>query len=741
MTAVHVLGIRHHGPGSARAVVAELERLRPQVVLIEGPADATELLAHVAEPDLQPPVALLGYAANDPSTSAFWPFGVFSPEWQAARWAVEHDVPAEFIDLPVAQTLAREDEAPSDRGPEDPARADPIAALAAAAGYDDPERWWDDVIESRGEHDVFDSLGEAMRAVREAVTAAPSADGAPPSREERREAHMRKCLRAAMKRDGVETVVVVCGAWHVPALTGKLPSAAADNKLLAGAAKVKSRAAWVPWTYSRLSSESGYGAGVTSPGWYHHLFTTEPGEVVVRWLTAVAELLRSEDVPVSSAHIIEATRLAEGLAALRRRPLAGLAEVDEATLAVLCDGSAEQAALVRRRAVVGERLGTVPEHLPVVPLQADIDATARSLRFSPSAAVKQVVLDLRKPGDVEKSRLLHRLRVLGVEWGDPAATSGKGTFKEGWAVQWRPELSVDVVVASVWGTTVPAAATRRLEAIAEESTSLAEVTGALDVALVADLPDAVTVLLRAIEDRAAVAHDVDALMAALPALGRTQRYGDTRGTDTAALARVASGLLVRVCVGLPAAVTGLGDEAASQLVGRVDAVEDTVGLLPDDDRDRWYEALRVVADRPDVHGSLVGRTTRLLLDAGLIDGADAALRLHRALSAGASADAKAAWITGFLGRSGIVLVHDPAVLGVLDEWLVGLGEQEFIDVLPLLRRTFAEFDPGVRRNIGDRVTRIDSGGPVEVSVAFDPALTGPAVATAARLLGIGEVAS
>ena len=30
---------------------------------------------------------------------------------------------------------------------------------------------------------------------------------------------------------------------------------------------------WVPWTHGRLASWQGYGAGVSSPGWYHHLFT------------------------------------------------------------------------------------------------------------------------------------------------------------------------------------------------------------------------------------------------------------------------------------------------------------------------------------------------------------------------------------------------------------------------------------------------------------------------------------
>ena len=77
---VSVLGIRHHGPGSARSVVAELDRLRPSAVLIEGPADADPLLALVADPGMVPPVALLAYAPDEPRVSAFWPLAVFSPE-------------------------------------------------------------------------------------------------------------------------------------------------------------------------------------------------------------------------------------------------------------------------------------------------------------------------------------------------------------------------------------------------------------------------------------------------------------------------------------------------------------------------------------------------------------------------------------------------------------------------------------------------------------------------------------
>ncbi len=84
---VAVLGIRHHGPGSARSVLAELDRLRPAMVLIEGPADAAPVLPLAADPGMVPPVALLAYAPDAPRISAFWPYAVFSPEWQALLWA------------------------------------------------------------------------------------------------------------------------------------------------------------------------------------------------------------------------------------------------------------------------------------------------------------------------------------------------------------------------------------------------------------------------------------------------------------------------------------------------------------------------------------------------------------------------------------------------------------------------------------------------------------------------------
>ncbi|MFC8200949.1 DUF5682 family protein [Streptomyces sp. NPDC057298] len=733
-----LLGVRHHGPGSARAVRAALDEASPRAVLLEGPPEADALIALAADEDMRPPVALLAHVVDEPGRSAFWPFAEFSPEWVAVRWALEHEVPARFIDLPATHTLAwggeeenekeatREgekesgEESDGEGAPDGPrpqaaeaVRIDPLAVLAETAGYDDAERWWEDVIEHRGARGgdafaPFEMLAEAMGALREVYGAGGH------ERDLVREAHMRLQMRAAQREFGDE-VAVVCGAWHVPALRQRT-SVTADRALLRGLPKVKTDMTWVPWTHRRLSRVSGYGAGIDSPGWYGHLFAAAD-RPIERWMTKVAGLLRDEDRLVSSAHVIEAVRLADTLAAMRGRPLPGLTETTDAVRAVMCEGSDVPLALVHDRLVVGDVLGEVPAAAPAVPLQRDLARLQRRLRLKPEAQQRELELDLRKETDGGRSRLLHRLRLLGVGWGEAVASRGStGTFRETWRLHWEPELAVRVAEAGVWGTTVVAAATAKAEADAVGARSLADVTGLAERCLLAELPDALPVVMRILADRAALDADVGHLAQALPALVRSLRYGDVRGTGTRALAEVAAGLAERVFVGLPPACAALDPEAAEEMRGHVDAVHGAVGLLAEggeDDsragiRGRWHSVLGTLCARDTVPGVVRGRAVRLLLDDGELGQEEAARLMGLVLSPGTAPADAAAWIEGFVGGGsggGMLLVHDERLLGLVDSWLTGVPGAAFTDVLPLLRRTFSAYEPGVRRTLGELVRR------------------------------------
>jgi hypothetical protein len=690
-------------------------------------------------------------------------------------YAVQAGLPARFIDLPAGVTLAAgltlaagEDEAAEDGRPGDPdpdpdpcpgpgpdpgpdpgpgradgadepdeaglggpedelaeadegfvIAADPLGWLSRAAGHDDPERWWEDVVEHRLGGDpleLFAAIGEAMTELRAAATE----DGWRPSpRDLQREAAMRGGIRAAVKA-GHERIAVVCGAWHMPALTA-FPSARADAEVLRGLPSVKTRATWVPWTAQRLTQASGYGAGVAAPGWYAHLWRV-PDRIAERWVVKAAVLLRDADLPASTAAALEAVRLAEALAAVRGRSLPGLSELTDATRSILCEGNDVPLGLITSKLLVGEELGEVPADVPVVPLQADFEAQCRRLKFRPAAADKDAELDLRNETDRSRSLLLHRLRLLQVPWGTVVTARGEGTFKEGWRLRWRPEYLVALIERARYGTTVQAAASAVVIERAAGTEQLPEITRLVEAVVLAELPDALLAVTRALEERSARTGDVRQLMLALPPLARILRYGSVRLTDASLVRGVVDSLLIRVCAGLPAACASLDDDAAADLLAAIEAAQESIRLVGDDAQlTSWQTALRTVADLTGAPGLIAGRCVRLLLDAGALPADETARRLARVLSARDAVLVAVQWLDGFLRGSGLLLVRDQSLWQLLDDWLCGLTASSFDEVLPLLRRSFAQFPWPERRQMAQLVlTGPASRGPAVPVDDWDP---------------------
>ena len=703
---VQVFGIRHHGPGSARSLLVGLEDLKPDAVLIEGPPDADAIIPLAAHPALKPPVAILIYPVDQPGRAVYYPFAIFSPELQAMRYAIAANVPVQFIDLPVAVVLTERPKAAEQGGePENadeeehsPAR-DPIGWLAEAAGEADPERWWERMVEQRGSREgLFDSIREAMAALR-------SASPQPPAMEEQREAHMRQVIRAAQKA-GHERIAVVCGAWHAPALT-TMPPAAQDARTLQGLTRVKVESTWIPWTHGRLALESGYGAGIESPGWYRHLWeAAADDDVAVTWLAKVSHLLRTEDLDASSAQVIDAVRLSLTLAAMRGRSVASLSEVTESVRAVLTFGDDSPIQLIRRKLIVGEELGELPDEAPRVPLQRDLEQQQRRLRLKAEALDKTLELDLRTPNHLETSHLLHRLRILRIPWGEQLRVGAgkKGTFHETWKLAWKPEYALAVIEAGIWGNTVEQAAGARALDLAARAEALAPVAEILDLVLLAGLPAVTGQILDQLRVRSALTTDVGQMMETVPALVEAARYGTVRKTEATLITSVVEGLLPRIFVGLTPACVSLDDEAAAQMTSRITSLNLAVKLLENAElMAGWSGALAKVLDRADVHGQVAGRTARILMDLGVLEPGEVARRLGLAFSRANDPNQAAAWLQGFLQGSGLVLVTDDRLWKLVDGWLCELRANDFDVLLPLLRRTFSELPLGERRQIADRV--------------------------------------
>lgn len=682
--------------------------MQPDCVLIEGPPDANAALSIAGDEAMNPPVALLVHAVSDPARAVFYPFARFSPEWVALRWALAHRVAVRFIDLPIALQLG-------DEGDEEPPRgrrpAEPLAELARVAGYEDVDLFWERLVETAAPAEeplaIFQLIEQAMRAAR----AGHQAIGL---REARREAHMRQEIRAA-ERALFQRIAVVVGAWHAPALALEDHTVKADRALLKGLSKTRTEVAWIPWTSSRLATASGYGAGVEAPGWYAHLFA-EAGErgasyqsVATAWAAKAARLLRAQGMAMGPALAVEVVRTADALATLRELAAAGLAELREAILAVICAGEARWLELIQNTLEVGDELGEVPAGAPATPLRRDVTATMRRLRLKPVAEEVHREWDLRKPLDRDRVVFLHRLRALGVTYGERLAASGDagaGTFKEVWVLRWDPELEVELALAARWGNDVASAARGKLLARVLE-VGLGELADDLELALDARLDVVVEGILAAMGGRVAATSEVPQLGRALPGLARVMRYSDVRGTERALVEPVFDALLSRFVVRLPAAVRVVDEEGAALYAELVDAVSRALALVGGDRRLRaWHQALSKIIQQPagSIHQPLVsGRAARALVDTGELGAAELTTIAALALGHAVAPEAAARWIEGLVRGSAILLEHQVALLESLDRWLDALTDEGFARALPVLRRSFSAFSKTERRRLGARI--------------------------------------
>ena len=745
---LHLLGIRHHGPGSAKAVLKVLAAKLPDVIVIEAPADGEGLLEFVSSPvgsgqsrqvgdtklldepeeeasntsmptTLTPPISALVYNPKDVNQAIYLPFTEFSPEWQAILFAKKHDIPIRFMDLPMSISFALDEKEKNviqrkmeveDKWTEEEIkfRKDPMGFLAQLAGYTDSERWWEIMFESPDhETDIFAAIQEMTTELRQFKEEPP--------RTLQREAFMRQTLRK-VQREGFENIAVICGAWHVPALTDlKKYKVSLDTALFKGIKKIRTTATWIPWSYDRMTFDSGYGSGVISPAWYELLFLQKK-QAALRWMINVARLFRKEDLDASSAHVIEAIRLSETLAAMRGLSVPGIDELKEAAVTTICEGSAEKLELIEQRLITGRKVGHVPDSVPTVPLQSDLLKTIKSARMreywenTEEQWLKGVDKDgrprgieLRKAIDLMKSHLLHRLLLLDIPWGslvDLDRYQTAGVQKEYWKMQWSPEFAIRIIEMGAWGNTVQEACVKFLKKKTEETDALPALTSLVKKSLNADLPTAFDHLLKKLEELAALATDTYHLMDALPPLVQIVKYGNTRGTDISTVEKVVRHLVPRICIGLPGAVTNLDEESSGDAFKRMQNVHRAIGLLDDESFNKqWHQTLVKIASAKEVNGLITGGGTRILLDKKIISATEGATRMRYALSRSVAPLAAAQWLEGFLIGSGTVLLHNHVLWNLLDEWIHELNEEKFSEVLAVLRRTFSKFTPPERQRM------------------------------------------
>lgn len=701
-----VYGVRHLSPAASIGLLAVLDSLDPEEVLVEGPEDASALIQHVAAPGSKPPLAIAAYTAVQPVRSILYPFAEYSPEYVALRWARERGARSAFIDLPSSAFLAMED-APA---PDAEAPFDPHSAIARAEGFDDYETWWEYRFERNH------SPGAFAGACRELGIGLRGFDpGGRGGRDLLRERRMRANIARAVERaKDPSRILVVCGAFHAPAL--ETLDDAMDDGELAKLPRIESKLALMPYSYYRLSSRSGYGASNRAPAYYGLLWKRalegDPESSTDEFLSAVAKAMRDSGTPRATADVIEAVRLARTLAALRGGPAPSLADLRDAATATLGRGEFAACAEALARAEIGSEIGHVPAGAGRSPVQEDFYLQAKRLRLDKHLAAEASVLELdlrenrRVSGeeaaflDLSRSFFLRRLEFLGVGFGQRKnSRQDSATWAEEWALRWSPEAEVALAESSLLGDTVEMACAHSL---AERIAAAPGIAAAADLAACAcacGLEGPLAAALARIDSAGARSSDFRDLAKAAWSLSLLLESGGLRRIDVEAGRPLLERLFLSAALSLDGASSC--DPAAAKEALAAMRLMDALALERHKEVDAraWLDALSRLSARDDRAPLLSGYACSILLERGAIGSEELAAELSRRLSPGVPSDLGAGWFEGLAARNHVGLLSRLPLWERLAEYVSGLDDPGFLRAAVFLRRAFADFSPKEKRMI------------------------------------------
>ncbi len=694
--------VRHHSPTCARTVVELAERIRPDAILIEGPSDFNSridelLLGHTL------PIAIYSYVrmSNGDRCGAYYPFCVYSPEWQALEVGRRLGAVIRFIDLPFG------DVAWSDRLPQRYADAEMkggayVAGLCRRLGVDDFDALWDDMFEVDPSltAEAYLERGHAFCGNLRRL------DGAPKIVDIRREAFMADQIRQAMD-EFPGRLLVVTGGFHSPALHDRLFGLVTDDpEPDPEAPKAEERGiALTPYSYERLDHLKGYESGMPNPGFYHQAWVDRkaPDTTHRRLLAKVAKVLRTRKQPISAADLIAAETTAQALAAIRGHTIVWRRDlVDGIVASLIKDETGRDQVHPLLEAVHevfrGGEVGRLAEGAVLPPLVHDLRAHLAEHGWDGSRAAKEVELDLDTPIGLEQSRLLHRLVLLGIAGFKRLAGTNFATRDdlskcwERWYLLWTPERDATAIEAARYGPTLLDAASARLLEVANGHERSAEAAAKLllDAAL-AGLDTVAGELQARLAELIRMDSDFLSVSVALGHILYLYRHDATLGSrgrgDFGALLVEAfdRGLWLFEALG---EVSGQDKKLLEGVRGMLDTFErcaEEVGL----DRATFVDVLARVgvdpARMPVLRGAAIGASWTL--------GEANPAEVRTALRLFADPSKLGDFLTGLFALAREAAQRQTDLILGIDELLTGFADEGFLEALPSLRLAFTYFTP------------------------------------------------
>lgn len=509
--------VRHHSPACSFHLEKAAEDYKPDLILIEGPENAGNLISVLLHEDTKPPLALY-YAYRDRAGlvtekkgdyKCYYPFLDCSPELTALRQAKDNGIPARFIDLSYGEILIgtasgkgirREGNKQTYNDDYLLSRSRYLALLCEKTGLRDFEELWEKYFEIQG-------LTEATADfVRQMLTYCILSRKNTPEEELEedgtilRERYMAKQIAEASKT--YKKILVVTGGFHSYGLW-ELLSKEQDGTYAFTGKPVKlhkeadGQQEVYPMAYSMEAADAlnGYASGMQSPGFYQRVWKnlkereSAAGayeDAVLHFLASSGRQARRKEEGVSSYDEICAFSMARGLAALRGKREPGLYELKDSARSSFVKGelnlSTDGTLRVLRELVTGTQVGRLCKDAARPPLLSDFEEQCRSFGLKLHSTLEQTVtLEIfKKEKHLRMSRFFYQAEFLNCSFAkrkkgaDLVKRQDQNRIREIWTYKWSEQVTAALIDASISGGTCEEAARSLLKSRFGESTGCRE---------------------------------------------------------------------------------------------------------------------------------------------------------------------------------------------------------------------------------------------------------------------------
>jgi len=704
----HIFGVRHFSPAGAYYVREYLDKLKPKIVLIEGPSDFNDLIGEIVGKNVSPPIAIMAYTLEAPIQTIVYPFAEFSPEYQAILWAKENKVECRFCDLPSSIFLGIENAKEKDEEQGESLNSFIHRKIDEYSEDTDSEVFWERVMEQASDYNAYYSgARDYGKNLRELTLSNTLSD----AKNIIREAYMSKVVSDVCAEGyKIDEIAMVVGAFHVEGIeSGNFILTEKEVKDLP---KLEAKKTLMPYSYYKLSTYSNYGAGNKAPGYYEFLWQGfNKGDIFYPtfiYLSKIAEYQRKTGNMVSSAQIIEAVQLAISLANIHDSKIPTLKDIQDAAITCMAHGSYAELVMAMANVEVGKKIGKIPQEAIQTSIQSDFYNLLRELKLEKyqSLSATELRLDLREKlrvqtekaalMDLNRSYFLHKLRVL----------------------QWSPETEIEIVETILKGDTIEFATAFELMQRVDNSSSLSQMAEVVKDAFYCGMPKALEKAFQALQNCISGDIPVDEIARTMSTLSVMLRYGDIRKLNMEVLIPILEQLFLRVCLILPTE-SACDNEAATTLSESIIILHNVVENHDFLDRERWYDILLELATRDDLNTKISGLAMAILLESGKVDNDTLGQEVERRLSKGIPAELGATWFEGLSMKNHYTLIARLGLWEKLQNYISDLDEEEFKRALLFLRRAFADFTSNEKHDIAENIAEIWGLNKYEVSAVVN----------------------